>query len=399
MFIEIIAQDLCTAYVDLIILAESSNVTKFEYNQLTSWHPGIVVFLNNLLQQLEMGSNAFKIAIILYSSGIDDVMTFTTNKNFGSNSISYLRPNLGGNRLDQALDVAVRMFDYYSRKDAVKRIVLLSGSPSENFPDTFIQVAKAKSIGVDFVAVGFGRNYDISEIKMIAPGWVLTVPDAGMLYSIVTRIATRLCKSPVHGQWSEWNNWSQCSVSCGSGVKSRKRDCNDPSPDFGGKYCDSTSQEDTECYIQSCYSFFNLITLLYLELTKMQLVQLDQLQLLAPKFKCQDLILKTSYYIFFLCVVLPLRIVNNVHGGWSDWSAWSSCDCIHGTRERIRKCNNPVPQHNGQNCFVDGHWSKWSSWSDCTVSCGNGSTTRIRQCNNPAPMNGGETCTGYTIDS
>ena len=40
------------------------------------------------------------------------------------------------------------------------------------------------------------------------------------------------------------------------------------------------------------------------------------------------------------------------HGGWSEWSAWSSCSpaCGKGVQHRTRTCTNPLPLFNGQQC-------------------------------------------------
>ncbi|KAJ8785833.1 hypothetical protein J1605_006793 [Eschrichtius robustus] len=33
---------------------------------------------------------------------------------------------------------------------------------------------------------------------------------------------------PIHGQWSAWSKWSECSRTCGGGVKYQERHCNNP---------------------------------------------------------------------------------------------------------------------------------------------------------------------------
>lgn len=33
---------------------------------------------------------------------------------------------------------------------------------------------------------------------------------------------------PVHGQWSAWSGWSECTRTCGGGVTYQERHCNNP---------------------------------------------------------------------------------------------------------------------------------------------------------------------------
>lgn len=41
----------------------------------------------------------------------------------------------------------------------------------------------------------------------------------------------------IHGGWSDWGPWSECSRTCGAGVSITERQCDHPVPAFGGKFC------------------------------------------------------------------------------------------------------------------------------------------------------------------
>lgn len=46
----------------------------------------------------------------------------------------------------------------------------------------------------------------------------------------------------VDGAYSEWSPFSECNVSCGIGLKIRKRSCNNPEPKNGGRDCSGLGQ-------------------------------------------------------------------------------------------------------------------------------------------------------------
>ncbi|KAJ8379622.1 hypothetical protein SKAU_G00004000, partial [Synaphobranchus kaupii] len=56
----------------------------------------------------------------------------------------------------------------------------------------------------------------------------------------------------VHGSWSSWSEFSPCSRTCGGGVISRRRQCNNPRPAFGGKPCEGRDTEAGLCNRQPC---------------------------------------------------------------------------------------------------------------------------------------------------
>ncbi|KAK7492766.1 hypothetical protein BaRGS_00016071 [Batillaria attramentaria] len=234
----------------------------------------------------------------------------------------------------------------------------------------------------------------------------------------------------IHGQWTEWSEWSACSQTCGYGIRSRKRQCGNPPPQYGGRLC--VGQDTDKQYCD----------------------------------KNPD------------CPLPP------VDGSWSMWSGWSGCtkDCNGGIQTRRRACDRPRPMREGKMCAgnkqewrmcntqecdeiarispwtewiqtnrtsggyfeqrfrftcranvpkrkmiktsyaksqarfchnnghgcrtadtseelaaldEDGGWSPWAEWSDCSEDCGGGMQWRNRTCDEPAPSGYGADCDGH----
>ncbi|XP_031556840.1 uncharacterized protein LOC116293538 isoform X2 [Actinia tenebrosa] len=166
--------------------------------------------------------------------------------------------------------------------------------------------------------------------------------------------------TPVDGGYSDWSPWSSCSTRCGTGFKSRVRNCTNPKPQYGGRDCNVLGDEvDTA--------------------------------LCDTSVNCP------------------------VDGGFSDWGAWSNCSssCGKGTRVRERSCSAPSPSRDGQPCIgptrqklscnlgdcpVNGSWSAWGAWQACSATCGDGIQIRSRICNHPKPSNGGFSCEGDSVE-
>ena len=144
---------------------------------------------------------------------------------------------------------------------------------------------------------------------------------------------------PLHGGYSDWSNFSECSASCNNGIKTRIRTCSNPLPQHGGRNCSHVgpSSETTSCFLKVC----------------------------------------------------------PVDGNYSNWSEFGECDksCSGGLKKRKRKCNNPTPVGDGNNCSVlgpsvdwrscnsqpcpvNGNYTAWSKFSPCMKSCGVGAQFR-----------------------
>ncbi|KAI7800636.1 A disintegrin and metalloproteinase with thrombospondin motifs 15 [Triplophysa rosa] len=56
----------------------------------------------------------------------------------------------------------------------------------------------------------------------------------------------------VDGRWGRWGHYGLCSCTCGGGVQLSKRDCNNPVPANGGKYCQGLRVKHRSCNLNPC---------------------------------------------------------------------------------------------------------------------------------------------------
>ena len=54
------------------------------------------------------------------------------------------------------------------------------------------------------------------------------------------------------GRWTSWSSWTECSVTCGIGEKTRTRTCTNPEPAYGGDECTGDDTKTRSCDAGSC---------------------------------------------------------------------------------------------------------------------------------------------------
>ncbi|XP_061561564.1 A disintegrin and metalloproteinase with thrombospondin motifs 14 isoform X2 [Phycodurus eques] len=54
------------------------------------------------------------------------------------------------------------------------------------------------------------------------------------------------------GSWSTWSKFGSCSRTCGGGVRSRGRQCDDPPPAYGGRECPGSGLDYQVCNAEEC---------------------------------------------------------------------------------------------------------------------------------------------------
>ncbi|XP_044001578.1 A disintegrin and metalloproteinase with thrombospondin motifs 8-like [Aphidius gifuensis] len=57
---------------------------------------------------------------------------------------------------------------------------------------------------------------------------------------------------PVNGGWSDYGDFSECSRTCGGGIKMKYRYCNNPTPMYGGQYCLGNKKYYEICASNKC---------------------------------------------------------------------------------------------------------------------------------------------------
>ncbi|XP_060600666.1 thrombospondin-2-like, partial [Ruditapes philippinarum] len=80
------------------------------------------------------------------------------------------------------------------------------------------------------------------------------IPDRNGLQCFGDTLDVRIClPGPcANGGWTNWGQWSTCSVTCRDGLKSRSRTFTNPRPSPLGKYCDGDPSEVVSCTKSSC---------------------------------------------------------------------------------------------------------------------------------------------------
>lgn len=140
------------------------------------------------------------------------------------------------------------------------------------------------------------------------------------------------------GNWSHWSPWSSCSVTCDSGVITRIRLCNSPTPQFGGKGCKGEGRETEQCQKSPCPSK-------------------SRRAVLAAFSRVSRASRNLSFLVF------------KVNGNWGPWSPWDTCSltCGGGVQTRTRLCNGPAPKHGGKECVGDAKDSEMCNKKACPI--------------------------------
>ncbi|XP_026741439.1 A disintegrin and metalloproteinase with thrombospondin motifs 12 [Trichoplusia ni] len=86
-------------------------------------------------------------------------------------------------------------------------------------------------------------------LRPAAPG---TTCGPNMWCQNQTCVARTPSPVPRDGGWGPWSEWSECSRTCGAGVSTQSRECNNPEPHNNGNYCIGDRSRYKICNIDPC---------------------------------------------------------------------------------------------------------------------------------------------------
>ncbi|XP_008064182.1 SCO-spondin [Carlito syrichta] len=197
------------------------------------------------------------------------------------------------------------------------------------------------------------------------------------------------------GAWGVWGPWSHCSRSCGGGLRSRTRACDQPPPQGLGDYCEGPQAQGETCQALPCPAT---------NCTTIEGAKYSPCGPPCPR-SCDDL-MHCVWHCQPGCYCPPGQVLS------ADGAIClqpGHCDCLDlltGQRHRPGTqlarpdgCNHCTCLEGKLNCTdlpcpVPGDWCPWSEWTACSQPCRGQTRTRSRACVCPAPQHGGAPCLG-----
>ncbi|CAG2234180.1 unnamed protein product [Mytilus edulis] len=184
-------------------------------------------------------------------------------------------------------------------------------------------------------------------------------------------------------RWSAWSEYSSCSLTCGGGVQSRSRLCNDPVPNRYGQNCTDNDVEQQMCNTLNCS---NPIVKIYTEG--------ERAHLTCSKEYKETIDIISINYIHGPCSHSGTYGIRNLCNGKTNCSFSVSNSNIGSSCGANGRATLDVKY----NCIRNGGWSNWNPSDSCPVSCGGGVWNVTRTCSKPFPNEIGRTCSGDEFD-
>lgn len=170
---------------------------------------------------------------------------------------------------------------------------------------------------------------------------------------------TQSCEKCIDGAWMSWSDWSQCSVTCDVGYRSRHRDLA-VHPNSCGKPAIGFEDEYTSC---------------------------------ASGAKCEpDLDCQLSDWAEWSTCSCTCFGIKERHRHITQYAIGSGKPCVSDATKEVSPCNPGIGENVAPDCGTPlpqpCKLAEWSPWGNCTAKCGGGQQTRIRSILTPSATDG-----------
>ncbi|CAF3951465.1 unnamed protein product [Rotaria sordida] len=205
---------------------------------------------------------------------------------------------------------------------------------------------------------------------------------------IGTNIEIQPCNVTTCPTYGPWTPWTPCSKFCGIGIKQRNRSCIPP-----GSNCGNYTHEQRACGVANCQRVAGIKETEsdqyplkgYLAIREGDILCVSQNNTEIAKYMA-DLVCKSIGLPrgAQYAILNPIRYNSTCYPG-------ILCD---GTEKDFYECKYDRTQTSNNasdlfaiiaRCIVDGGFSPWSDWSPCSKTCDTGQTKRFRTCTDPSP--------------
>ncbi|ESO83272.1 hypothetical protein LOTGIDRAFT_236719 [Lottia gigantea] len=181
----------CTSALDVLTVVDGSDsISAEEFKELKDT-------LKNLVLDLDIGQSGARFGLILYSSNITAVITFTNNKNLILSEIDSLDQPRDGTETALAIQEMIKMFTKLGRSSFQRIGIVITDGMSKDPSQTKQIAQEAKREGINMFAVGVGNRIHQQELKDIASNNQVFISDSFLeLSRSLMDVVRKACPDP-----------------------------------------------------------------------------------------------------------------------------------------------------------------------------------------------------------